>query len=263
MKPQMLPVKRRPVSNGLFRRLNAVTNSRRQRVAAAAASSPTEMETEDSSSKISRALTIIFLIHIVAIALIFIHQRFLDGRAPSESNAVMTAPKAAVPEAASQTRENLPRLLSGEKPYIVRTGDNYERVAAAEGVDEGDLRQINGNVDIGPGLILKVPPKRIIAEDPPEVAAIRQQTPSDHDRGLVEAVPVDVSNAPRARLVRPTVSHDAAPVAPGRTHVVQPGDSIFRIASRHKVSQQSLMRANDISDPRKMRTGMKLTIPLE
>jgi LysM repeat protein len=259
MKSQMLPVKRRPVSNGIFRRLNAITNSRRQRVAAAA--SAADMESDDGSSKISRALTIIFLIHIVAIALIFIHQRFLDGREPTVSTAVKSQPMEAAP-AVSHSREDLPRLSSGEKPYIVKTGDNYARIAATEGVDEGDLRQINGDVNIGPGLILKVPPKRIVAEDPPEVAAIRQQTPSDRDRGLVEAVPVDVSNAPRAMMVRPAVKHDdASSVASGTSYVVQSGDSIFRIASRHKVSQQSLMRANGISDPRKMRVGMKLAIP--
>jgi LysM repeat protein len=258
----MLPVKRRPVSNGLFRRLNAVTNSRRQRVAAAA-SSATELEADDSSSKISRALTIIFLFHILAIVLFFVHQRFLNGGEPAVSTtAVKSAPKAAAPVVA-QNRGELPRLSSGEKPYIVRTGDNYSRIAAAEGVDEGDLREVNGHVDIGPGLILKVPPKRIVAEDPPEVTAIRQKTLADHDRGLVEAVPVDVTNAPRAQMVRPSVNHEAAPAASGKTYVVQPGDSIFRIASRHKVSQQSLMRANGISDPRKMKTGMKLAIPLE
>ena len=260
MKSQMLPVKRRPVSNGLFRRLNAVTNSRRQRVAAAASSS-SEIEAEDGSSKISRALTIIFLIHIVAIALIFIHQRFLDGREPA---AVSSPPREAAPApAATQRREELPRLSSGERPYIVRAGDNYARIAAAEGVDEGDLRQVNGNVDIGPGLILKVPPKRIVAEDPPEVTEIRRQIPSDHDRGLVEAVPVDVTDAPRAQLVRPSVSQDPGTAASGKTYVVRQGDSIFRIASSYKVSQQSLMRANGITDPRKMRTGMKLVIPLE
>jgi len=259
MKSQMLPVKRRPVSKALFRRLHAVTNSRRQRVAAAA-SPAAEMETEDGSSKVSRALTIIFLIHIVAIALIFVHQRFLDGREPIATTAVKSAPTEAAP-IVSQTRENLPRLSTGDKPYIVRAGDNYARIASVEGVDESELRQMNGNVDIGPGLILKVPPKRIVAEDPPEVAAIRQQTPSDRDRGLVEAVPINVTNAPRAVMVRP--SADRTTPAPGTTYVVQPGDSIFRIASRHKISQQSLMRANGISDPRKMRVGMKLSIPLE
>lgn len=255
----MLPVKRRPLPKGLFHRLNAVTNSRRQRVAAAA--SATEMEAEDGSSKISRALTIIFLIHIVAIALIFIHQRFLDGREPAVSSAVKNAPSEAAP-APGRNGEDLPRLSSGEKSYIVRTGDNYARIAAAEGVDENDLRQVNHNVDIGPGLILKIPPKRIVAEEPPELAAIRRQTASDRDRGLVEAAPADISNAPRAMMVRPAVNHDGAPpAASGTSYVVRPGDSIFRIANRHKVSQQSLMRVNGISDPRKMRVGMKLTIP--
>ncbi len=83
MKPHTLPVKRRPAPKGLLKRLSAVTGNRKQRVAAAATAG--EMETEDSSSKISRALTIIFLIHIVAIGLIFVHQKFLDGRSPEDA----------------------------------------------------------------------------------------------------------------------------------------------------------------------------------
>ena len=267
MKSQTLPVKRRPVPSGIFRRLNAVTRNRKQRVAAAAAP-VSELEEDDGGSKISRALTIIFLIHIVAIALIFIHQRFLDGRPAENGMTAETAthaPAAATP-AAPEIAE-LPRLSSGEKPYIVRTGDNYARIAAAAGVDEGDLRLINKHVDIRPGLILKIPPKRIVAIDPPEVAAIRAQTPSDEDRGLVEAV--DVRGAPKAQLIRPNVnamvsSRSEAPTAAasGQTYVVQPGDSIFRIAGRFKVSQDSLMRSNGISDARKMKTGMKLVIPV-
>ncbi len=262
MKLQTLPVKRRPVPKGIFHRLNAVTHSRRQRVAAASAPA-SDMEMEDGSSKISRALTIIFLIHIVAIALIFIHQRFLDGRAPATSTDVKSQPAAAAAPSANQPRSDLPRLSSGEKPYIVKTGDNYARIAAAEGVDEGDLRLLNKHVDIGPGLILKIPPKRIVAEDPPEVAAIRAQSASGIDRGMVEGV--DVSGAPRAVLVRPNVIHGGAsqevPPASGETYIVQPGDSIFRISGRFNVGQDSLMRANRITDPRKLRAGMELVIP--
>lgn len=261
MKFQTLPVKRRPVSKGIFRRLHVNTRNRRQRVAAAGTAPAADMEAEDSSSKISRALTIIFLIHIVAIALIFIHHRFLDGRAPEVSTTGQTRQAASsVPApAAAEQRADLPRLSTGEKPYIVRTGDNYARIAAAEGVDEGDLRQANNHVDIGPGLILRIPPKRIVAEEPPEVAAIRARSNNGQDRGLVEAV--DVNDAPRAILVRPNSSGQTAPAASGDTHVVQPGESIFRIASRYKVSQDALMRANGITDPRKMRVGAKLVIP--
>lgn len=262
MKPQTLPVKRRPVKKGILHRLSAVTRNKKQRVAAAAPAPTVELEAEDGGSKISRALTIIFLIHIVAIALIFVHQRFLDGRpADPVENATTAAATAAAPRSVPAPRENLPRLSTGEKPYVVRVGDNYARIAAAEGVDENDLRLINKHVDIGPGLILRIPPKRIVAEEPPEVAAIREQSTTATDPGLVEAV--DVSNAPRAMLVRPNRSMPDQPAvaASGKTHVVQSGESIWRIANRFKVSQEALMRANGITDAKKMKVGMKLVIP--
>lgn len=265
MKPQTLPVKRRPVPKGILSRLSAVTQNRNRKQRVAAAATGGDLEVEDSGSKISRALTIIFLIHIVAIGLIFVHQRFLDGRS-GENPATAKAEPAESPTTVK--RADLPRLTSGDKPYIVRSGDNYARIAAAEGVDEGSLRLLNKHVDIGPGLILRIPPKRIVAEDPPEVTAIREQSTSNHDRGLVEAVPVSVSNAPKAQLVRSKLIHETqappsglAASASGKSYVVQPGDSIWRIANRFKISQDNLMRANGISDARKMKTGMKLVIP--
>ena len=72
---------------------------------------------------------------------------------------------------------------------------------------------------------------------------------------------VDVNAAPRAIMVRPNSSGQATPTASGNTHVVQAGESIFRIANRYKVSQEALMRLNGITDPRKMRIGAKLAIP--
>lgn len=262
MKPQTLPVKRRPVKKGILHRLSAVTRNKKQRVAAAAPAPTADLEAEDGGSKISRALTIIFLIHIVAIALIFVHQRFLDGRPADPAESATTAvATAAAPRSVPAQRENLPQLSTGEKPYVVRVGDNYARIAAAEGVDENDLRMLNKHVDIGPGLILKIPPKRIVAEEPPEVAAIREQSVADTDPGLVEAV--DVSNAPRAMLVRPNRSMPDQPAVAtsGKTHVVQAGESVWRIANRFKVSQEALMRANGITDAKKMKVGMKLVIP--
>jgi nucleoid-associated protein YgaU len=266
MKPHTLPVKRRPVQKGILHRLSAVTKNRRQRVAATASAAGVEMDSEDGGSKISRALTIIFLIHIVAIGLIFIHQRFLDGRSEEGSTAVSESKtQAAAEPPATVRREDLPRFASGEKPYIVRTGDNYARIAAAEEVDEGDLRALNRDMDISTGLILKIPPKRIVAVEPPEVIEIRQHALASDDRGLVEALPVDVANAPRAQLVRPNRSSSSAAGEPsaasGTSYVVKSGDSIYRIATKYKVNQDDLMRANQITDPRKMKIGMTLRIP--
>jgi len=253
MKFQTLPVKRRPVSKGIFHRLHAVTSrSSRQRVAAAATSVP-EIEEEHQGSGISRSLTIIFMIHIVAIALIFIHHQFLQGRTP-DSSAATNPPQAE----ANRQRGEAPRLTSGDKPYTVRAGDNYARIAAAEGVDESELREINNHVEIRSGLILRIPPQRIVAEEPPEVAAIRERSSAASGRGQV--VEVDVSGAPRAVLVRPNTRHQDA-AALGLSHVVEPGESIYRIALRYDVSQESLMKANGIADPKRLRVGTRLTIP--
>ena len=262
MKPHTLPVKRRPVPQGIFKRLSAVTSNRKQRVAATATA---DMDADDSSSKISRALTIVFLFHIVAIGLLFVHQRFLDGRTPAEPQSVK-AGKAESAVASAPARSDYPRLAAGEKSRAVVAGDNYVRIAAKESVDEDDLRQANQNVDIRPGMVLKIPPKRIVAVDPPEVTAILNPAPAGGDPGLVEAVPVNVSGAPRALLVRPNVTHAAQPApapaaASGKTYIVQNGDSVWRIANRFKVNQDALMRANGISDARKIKGGMSLVIP--
>lgn len=257
MKPHSLPVRRKPASKGILKRLSAVTNKRKQHVAAAA-----EMDDEDSSSKISRALTIIFLIHIVAIGLIFVHQKFLDGRGstPDEGAKAAVAAVVAVPERPAA----LPRLSTGEKPYIVSQGDNYARIASELGVDEGDLRLINDHADISPGLILKIPPKRIVAQEPAEVVTLRQQRAAEPDRGMVENI--DTTDAPRAKLVRPNTSAASTPsstpsAASGKSYVVKNGDSVWRIANKFGVNQKELMKANNISDPRKMKVGMSLVIP--
>ncbi len=263
MKLQTLPVKRRPVPKGIFKRLSAVTN-RKQRVAATADPS---MLDDDSSSKISRALTIIFLIHIVAIGLIFVHQKFLDGRMPHEAIA-KSVPAAPV---AVAHRSDLPRFEKGDRGYIVGRGDNYSRIAANTGVDESDLRSINKDAEIKPGLNLIIPPKHIVAQESPEITAIRKQAPVVTDSGLVDAVPLDTTNAPKAKLVKPMIKPQPVPtvaasvaapvVSSGKSYVVQNGDSVWRIANRFKVDQAALMKANGISDAKKIRPGMTLQLP--
>lgn len=265
MKPQTLPVKRRPAPKGILKRLSVVTgNNRKQRVAAAA---PSDMDIDDSSSKISRALTIIFLIHIVAIGLIFIHQKFLSDRAPADSKTTAVAKMENVAAAAAMPRTDLPRLSTGDKPFFVSQGDNYTSIATELGVDEGDLRLLNKHADIIPGLILKIPPKRIVAQDPAEVRAIREKAAAEPDLGMMENL--DVIAAPRAQIVRSKVSYSASSEAPsslpsadsGKSYVVKSGDSVWRIANRFKVDQNALMKANGISDARKVKIGMNLVIP--
>jgi murein DD-endopeptidase MepM/ murein hydrolase activator NlpD len=55
----------------------------------------------------------------------------------------------------------------------------------------------------------------------------------------------------------PAAQAYAAPL----THTVQPGETVYRIATRFGVSPTALMRANGIADPRQLRVGQVLVIP--
>ncbi len=49
--------------------------------------------------------------------------------------------------------------------------------------------------------------------------------------------------------------------AQARTHVVQPGDNLYRISLKYAVTVEDLMRANGLVDPRRLRVGQVLLIP--
>ncbi len=267
MKPQTLPTKRRPVSKGLLKRLSAVTGNRRQRVAATA-----DMEIDDGSSKISRALTIIFLIHIVAIGLIFVHQKFLSGRSISET--IAPAPKQEATSAvvtSSGKQINLPRINPNEETYLIKQGDNYARIATTLGVDEDDLRMINGHVDIVSGRELKVPARRSVAviEETPAAAkpllAVHEPATIDivdtSEEELVDTAPPTASNIPRAKIVDEKASVQPKSKASGKSYIVKSGDSIWKIANKYKVSEAKILKANGIKDARKIKVGTPLVIP--
>lgn len=260
MKFDRIPTRRKPVRKNFYARL--FNKPKRQRAAAAAAS-PDEID--ESGSNISRSLTIIFAIHILAIGMIFIHKQYLSDRTP--------APEAAVAKATSETatpttpvrNNDLPKLSDGDTPYMVRQGDNYSIIAAKFSVDESELRNMNRGADIRAGAVLRIPQsKRIVAEDPPEVAALRNQSrPSDSELGLVEILPpVEI---PKAMVVRPNVrqSQNSPPPASasGRTHILQSGENIWRVANKYKVSQKDLMALNNITDPTKLKIGQVIQLP--
>ncbi|MBK1883457.1 LysM peptidoglycan-binding domain-containing protein [Luteolibacter pohnpeiensis] len=261
MKPHTLPVKRRPVRKSVLKRLSAVTQRRKQQRAAVASA---DDYPGDHSSKIARALTIIVLIHVVAIGLIIFHQRFLDKNHVEAPKRVAAA--ATVTSGRVQVQQRQTKLSPEDSTYRVKAGDNYSRIAEQQKVDENELREANNRMDLVPGAILKLPPQRIVAVDPPEVEKIRQAAVSDRDRGLVESQPYDQSEtAPRAILVRPnrqlpTVATTTSS-ASSESYTVKEGDSIWRISNRFKVDQKALMKLNGITDARKLRVGMNLKIP--
>lgn len=259
MKFDRLPTRRSPVRKTLSARLFSTTKPKRQRASAGAAS---HEDFEESGINISRSLSIIFAIHIVAIGMIFIHKQYLSDRTPEPAPG-QAKETAAAPAKAAPRNNDLPQLSSGDTPYMAVLGDNYKIIAAKHNVDESELRNLNEGADIRAGAVLRIPrSRRIIAEDPPEVAAIRDQPEiSDSERGLVEI------NAPRAQIVRPLRQEEgveaprASVVGSGRTHILKAGENIWRISTKYKVSQKELMAINNITDPTKLKIGQVIKLP--
>lgn len=69
--------------------------------------------------------------------------------------------------------------------------------------------------------------------------------------------------APAAAAAKRTpVSESKTPTSgPAKTHVVEKGETLGSIASKHGVKTEALQEANQIKDPRKLRVGQTLTIP--
>ena len=51
------------------------------------------------------------------------------------------------------------------------------------------------------------------------------------------------------------------PPGGGRTHIVQPGENLFRIALMYSVTIEDITRANNIVNPRYIYVGQELIIP--
>jgi LysM repeat protein len=270
-----LATKRLPVRKGVLKRLHAVTGGRKQRVAATA--NPADFDDGEAGRKITTGLVVIVAVHVVAIALFFIHHRFIEGRVPEVE--VVSQPVVAVtsPRTASGvTVEDLPRLAPGELSHRVEAGDTYAKIAFARGVEESALREANSSIALRPGISLRVPPKTIVAKVPEAITDLRANVPSA-DRGRVEPAAADVTNgAPKAKVVKPSAlantlaaptatpvreTEKATPKPGGRSYTVQQGDNMWKISKRLKVDQDKLMKANGIEDARKLQVGMTLVVP--
>lgn len=282
MKLSSLSVKRRPVKKGAFRTLFANVARKKHRAATAAAAPMPEMEGDVPNLGIARALVVILIIHVVAIAGIFAHSHFFEGEAAKIA--------AAEPELLEPAREqptaaaNLPQIATGEDFHIVKTGDTYEKIAMANGVEVTDLRRANDNVALSADLILRIPARTIVATEPEELIRLRNgsavlETPIETTVG--STLPVDdLRSAPMvetdaaAKLVRPNVTREveaerpveqagapAASAASGKKYTVKNGDTFWKIAKANGSTPEAVMKANRITDPRKLRAGMQLVIP--
>ncbi len=117
------------------------------------------------------------------------------------------------------------RTLNGIGTYIVQPGDDLFRIALLYNITPGALARLNGIVNasqIRVGQVLVVPgPGNNVGGKPPVTS----------------------------------------PVGYRFTHVVQPGENLFRISLKYNVTLDALMRANGIYNPNYVYVGQTLYIP--
>lgn len=287
MKDRTLQKKRRAKANGGLMILHSKTGPRRrQRVAAGSAAAP-DLGSDVPNLGVARALLVILLLHVAAIAAIFVHNKVTDDDPVVMRSAVKETPKAL---AADRAAEEAPRVARGEDYYFVATGDTYDRIARTKGVDVADLKELNNNVALRAGRILRLPteaavpaaaqvparpapnlvaepPRAVIAEpvavlEPEEEPEVPRATIVE-ERSEAEAEVVRVSpriDPPTAAV--PVVATDASGIKDsGQRYKVRSGDSVWGITRRFKVEQEDLLELNGIANPNKLRAGMELKIP--
>jgi len=77
--------------------------------------------------------------------------------------------------------------------------------------------------------------------------------------GAVALVALLAAGCAGSRRATPPASRPASAQTP--LHVVQPGETLWRISRRYGVSVESIVRANDIKNVRAIRTGTRLRVP--
>ncbi len=289
-----IQTKRKKPSGPNYRALYAKTGRKRKVHAATATAEPgAELDTDVPNIGIGRALLVILVLHILAIAAIYIHSTFLGDEGETTANrgqqGPSKAPVAAVAPAAKEvSRPALPAPAvaapsgSHSERYIVVTGDSYGRIAQVRNVDEQALRALNGNRPLRAGVVLdlparlssrpvlvrQAPPVRVRPAEAPSLAATdggrREIKPSKPRKSAKKSEGRGAIRAPKAIVVKPRIRRPSAVAGvrdSGRRYTVKRGDTLWRISSKFKVSRAALLKINGIRNPNKLYAGRTIKIP--
>lgn len=144
---------------------------------------------------------------------------------PKQTETAKQEPATAVPAAKA----------SAPVKYSVRKGDTLSKIARKYAISVHELAAANGVSDTA---TLKIKQQLTVPAS------------KKADAASAEKPAIAAGAQPSSKTSKETV-----------THTVKAGESPTSIAKRYGVSVESLMRANHISDPRKMRVNQKLIIP--
>jgi len=241
----------------------------RKRLHARAASSREEVEDYESESepsmKLSQAFIVVLVLHVVAVGGIYGFNKLNETKPKPVAEKKEAAPEvvAKAPEPVAEAKPQAPAANAGQT-YTVVAGDTLKRIASKFNTSIEALEKANNLTStsiIRTGQILVVGKAASANAAPAPVKA----EPVPHSQATPSVVakpapvqPVVAKTAP-AEPVAP--AKEAVAGAAGQSYVVAKGDNPYSIAKKFKVTQEALMKANNIDDPRKLKIGQKLAIP--
>lgn len=277
--PRTIQTKRTRPKSG-FRMLHAVTRASKKRKQRAATTASPEDFGEVPGVGVPLALVVILLLHVAAIAGIWIHDKWSEG---ADLKTTKTALKEDVP----------PARKEGYRSHPVSAGESAESIARTHGLDTQAVINANDGIsEYQSGWIINLPPRRSEKTNPSGTLAGAEELPivpnyAPQERPLIQTsddsslpgsepgdlVPVggtiaESGTTEEAVLIRPVrpLGNNPAVVTPSapsgtRQHVVKSGETLWRIARNNGISVDDLQRANPGVNVSALKIGAKLTIP--
>ena len=209
--------------------------------------------------RLSRAILVMLLLHVVAVggilAFSLIKEQNSDKGVHSSGGAVeaddsLLAPTKTVPMAET------PPPGGKTLVHVVQPGETLLRIANDNGVTVEALITANGArtamSSLRPGQELRLPEK---SPDPASVATEHPSAGTDR----VEDNPPSSSGTP---TTAGGSKNGRLPPDSGKIYTVGKGESPYGIAQKLKVSYEALLKLNHIDDPKKLKPGQKLRIPM-
>ena len=154
---------------------------------------------------------------------------------PVKAEASVTAVASATPAPAAPAATATAPAVSGSS-YTVKSGDSLWKIAKANNVSVAALKQANNLTSDS----LKVNQKLTI--------------PSSATTATATATPAAAASATE---LQPGLHADNSPT----THIVDIGESLGSIAKKYNVSVSDLIKANNLSDGKRVSVSQKLVIP--
>ena len=244
----------------------------RKTIHARAASSREEVEEYESESepsmKLSQAFIVVLVLHVVAVAGIYGFNQ-LKEKPARQAAAKPETPEAAAPATVTEKKADTAAKVETPTPaksqesqttYTVVAGDTLKRIASKFKTSIESLEKANNLTSTS---ILKVGQTLLIGSSAKAATAASQPTDS-----VVKAPPAPavVAKAPPVKAPAVQEKAEAKPLEKTQTseeksYVVAKGDNPYSLAKKFNTTQEALMKANHIDDPKKLKIGQKLIVP--